>query len=150
MGKFKNTGNAPREGSIKSMGLVSIGLVCGLLVSYGWAAMTPPTEHKGLKVEKLGFVPEESMSAQVGLKGHILLLRRITINPGGQIAKHSAEKTPGVVYVDSGTWTEGRDSGETEHSAGDTFVEDEDTVHWFYNRGAEPAAAYVCDIKPAG
>ena len=149
VGKFQSMVTVPRSGSIKSIGLVSIGLVCGFLVSYGWAGMTPPTEHKGLKVDKLGFVPEESMMAQVGLKGHILLLRRITINPGGQIAKHSAAKTPGVVYVDSGTWTEGRDSGETEHSAGDTFIEDKDTVHWFYNRGDEPAAAYVCDIKPA-
>ena len=94
-----------------------------------------------LEVEKLGFVPAESMAAQVGLDSHILLLRRITINPGGQIAKHSAASTPGVVYMESGTWTEGRDSGETEHSAGDTFIEDKDTVHWFYNRGTEPAAA---------
>ena len=120
------------------------------LVGYGRTAMTPPTEHKGLEVEKLGFVPEESMMAQVGLNGHILLLRRITINAGGQIAKHSAATTPAVVYVESGTWTEGRDSGEIEHSAGDTFIEDKDTVHWFYNRGDEPATAYVCDIKPAG
>ncbi len=135
---------------IKATGLVGIGLICGLLVSHGWAAMTPPSEHKGLKVEKLGSVPEASMVAQVGLEGHILLLRRITIAPGGQIAKHSAAKTPGVVYVASGTWTEGRDSGETDHSAGDTFIEDKDTVHWFFNRGSEPAAAYVCDIKPSG
>ena len=149
-GKFQNTAKAPRQARIKSTGLVSIGLVCGFLVSYGWAAMMPPTEHKGLEVKKLGFVAEESMSAQVGLKGHILLLRKITINPGGQIAKHSHETTPGVVYVDSGTWIEGRESGETEYSAGDTFVEDKDTVHWIYNRGDEPAAAYVCDIKPAG
>ncbi|MDX1529685.1 MAG: cupin domain-containing protein, partial [Gammaproteobacteria bacterium] len=98
----------------------------------------------------LGSVPESSMVAQVGLKGHILLLRRITIAPGGQIAKHSAATTPGVVYVASGTWTEGRDSGEIDHSAGDTFIEDKDTVHWFFNRGSEPAAAYVCDIKPSG
>jgi quercetin dioxygenase-like cupin family protein len=76
-------------------------------------------------------------------------LRRITISPGGQIAKHSAASTPGVVYMESGTWIEERDSGATEHSAGDTFIEDKDTVHWFYNRGEEPASALVCDIKPA-
>lgn len=149
MGKLINMVDLLRAVKIKSTRLVSIGLVGGLLISYGWAAMAPPTEHKGLKVEKLGFVPEESMSAQVGLKGHILLLRKITINPGGQIAKHSAATTPAVVYVDSGTWTEGRDSGETEYSAGDTFMEYNDTVHWFYNRGDEPAMAFVCDIKPA-
>ena len=128
----------------------AIGLALGVIVGQGLAASEPPTEHKDLEVEKLGFVPAESMAAQVGLDSHILLLRRITINPGGQIAKHSAASTPGVVYMESGTWTEGRDSGETEHSAGDTFIEDKDTVHWFYNRGTEPAAAIVCDIKPAG
>lgn len=122
----------------------------GALTGHVIANTTAPSEHKELEVELLGFVPEDSMSAQVGLNGHRLLLRKITINPGGQIAKHSAAKTPGVVYVASGTWTEGRISGETEHSAGDTFVEDKDTVHWFYNRGNEPATAYVCDIKPAG
>ncbi len=125
------------------------GLVVGALGGHGLAQVTPPAEHKGLEVEKLGFVPADSMAAQVGLDGHILLLRRITINPGGQIAEHSAASTPGVVYMESGTWTEGRDSGETEHSAGDTFIEDKDTMHWFYNRGEEPAIALVCDIKPA-
>ncbi len=147
---FQLSARARHAPKIKAAGFIAVGLVSGILMSQGWAAMTPPTEHKGLKVERLGFVPEESMVAQVGLKGHILLLRRITIAPGGQIAKHSAAKTPGVVYVASGTWNEGRDSGETDHSAGDTFIEDKDTVHWFFNRGSEPAAAYVCDIKPAG
>lgn len=139
-----------REARSKTIVFLLIGLLSGSLVGYGWAAASAPTEHQGLTVEQLGFVPEESMSAQVGLDRHILLLRRITIEPGGQIAKHSAESTPAVVYMESGTWTEGRDSGETEHSAGDTFIEDKDTVHWFYNRGAEPATALVCDIKPAG
>ena len=150
MGNFQTTTKAPRAEKTKSTWLVSIGLICGFVISYSWAAMTPPTEHKDLVVEQLGFVPEESMLAQVGLKGHKLLLRKITINPGGQIAKHSAATTPTVVYVASGTWTEGRDSGETNYSAGDTFMEYSDTVHWFFNRGDEPAVGYVCDIKPAG
>ena len=108
-----------------------------------------PTEHAGLTAEKLGAVPAESMAAQVGLGDHILLLRRITIAPGGQIARHSAEATPGVVYIESGAWVEGREDGETVHEAGTTFIEDADTVHWFFNRGDEPASALVCDIKPA-
>ena len=128
---------------------LGMGVILGSSMSVGIAGMSAPTEHMGLEVETLGSVPAESMAAQVGLDNHILLLRRITINPGGQIAKHSAATTPGVVYMESGTWTEGRDSGETEHSAGDTFIEDKDTVHWFYNKGTEPAAAIVCDIKPA-
>jgi len=148
MAKSNPNTDAP-AGALKSIVLLVTGLACGLLMSYGWANMPFPTEHKALKVDVLGLVPEGSMSAQLGLNGHKLLLRRITINPGGQIAKHSHATVPGVVYVASGTWIEGRANGETEHSAGDTFVEDKDTVHWFYNRGDEPAAAYVCDIKPA-
>lgn len=93
MGTFKNTLNTPHGTRIKSTELIFIGPICGFLGSYGWAAMAPPTEHKGLQIEKLGFVPKESMLAQVGLKDHILLLLKITINPGGQIAKHSADKT---------------------------------------------------------
>ena len=134
----------------KSAGLVAAGFLAGSLISYGWAAVSAPTEHAGLKVEKLGVVPTESVKSQVGLDGKVLLLRRITIEPGGQIAKHSAAKVPGVVYMESGTWVEGRDGGEVVHTAGDTFIEDADTVHWFFNRGSEPASAIVCDIKPAG
>lgn len=137
-------------GWARAAGLLTAGLISGLLVSYGWAGISAPTEHKGLEVEELGHVPAQSMAAQVGLDNHKLLLRKITINPGGQIAKHSAATTPGVVYMLSGAWTEGREGGEVEHSAGDTFIEDRDTVHWFYNRGDEPAAAIVCDIKAAG
>ncbi len=129
--------------------ILILGSTAMLAFQSGVAQSAPPTKHKGLQVDKLGFVSESSMSAQIGLKGYILLLRRITIDPGGQIARHSAATTPGVVYMDTGTWIEGRDSGETVYAAGETFVEDNKTVHWFYNRGDEPAAAYVCDIKPA-
>lgn len=125
--------------------------LCAIIASGGVATADEafPTEHKGLAVEKLGEVSADSMGRQVGLDGHVLLLRRITIEPGGQIAHHSAAKVPGVVYMESGAWTEGRESGETVHAAGETFIEDADTVHWFYNRGDEPASALVCDIKPA-
>ncbi len=50
-----------------------------------------------------------------------------------------------LLFMENGTWTEGRDSGETNPSSGDTFIEDKDTVHWFYNRDEEPATALFCD-----
>jgi quercetin dioxygenase-like cupin family protein len=127
------------------------GLAFGAIGGQGLAQVAPPTEHKGLNVETLGVISEESIKAQVGLEGHILLLRAITIEPGGQIAKHSHEKVPGLVKVISGEWIEGSESGEKAFDA-DTpmaIVEDKDTVNWFYNRGTEPATAIVCDIKPA-
>ena len=48
------------------------GLTFGVIGGQGLAQVAPPTEHKGLEVEKLGFVPAESMAVQVGLDGHIL------------------------------------------------------------------------------
>jgi quercetin dioxygenase-like cupin family protein len=132
-------------------GCVFAGLTVGALGAQGLAQAVPPTEHKGLKVETLGTIPEESMKATVGLEGHILLLRAITIEPGGQIAKHSHEKVPGLVKVIDGAWVEGQESGETtfETNTQKAITEDETIVHWFYNRGSKPATAIVCDIKPA-
>ncbi len=127
------------------------GLALGVIGGQGLAQVAPPTEHKGLSVETLGVIPEDSIKAQVGLEGHILLLRAITIAPGGQIAKHSHAKVPGLVKVISGEWIAADASGETAFDA-DTkaaILEDKDTVNWFFNRGTEPATAIVCDIKPA-
>jgi len=109
-----------------------------------------PTEHKDLKVEQLAVVPEESMARQLGVEGRILLARRITILPGGQIARHSHESVPGIVFMESGAWVEGTEAGDIVHSTGSVFIEDADTTHWFYNPGDEPASALVFDIKPAG
>lgn len=114
------------------------------------AAATAPTEHKGLKVAALGHVSAKSMQATLGLEGHKLQLRAITIGPGGQIASHSHKTRPGLVKVIEGEWIEGRQSGEVTFAAGqpETIIEDEDTTHWFFNRGNKPATALVCDIVP--
>ncbi len=131
---------------------MAAGLAVGIIGTRGLAQDPPPSEHKGLEVKKLGVVSAESMKATVGLEGHILLLREITIEPGGQIAKHSHEEIPGLVKVIDGAWVEGQEGGEATFDAGGeaAIVEDETTVHWFYNRGSEPATAIVCDIRPAG
>ena len=137
--------------TLLAVGCLAAGLALGIIGAQGLAQSEPPTEHKGLTVETLGVIPEESMKATVGLDGHILLLRAITIAPGGQIAKHSHETVPGLVKVIDGAWVEGKDSGEATFDADteEAIIEDETTVHWFYNRGSEPATAIVCDIKPA-
>lgn len=129
------------------------GIACGagLLALAGHSAIAAapaPAEHKGLAVETLGIIDSASMKATLGLEGHKMQLRAITIEPGGQIAKHSHEMRPGLVKVIDGEWIEGRSSGEigfkaTENNA---ILEDEETTHWFFNRGDKPATALVCDI----
>jgi uncharacterized cupin superfamily protein len=129
----------------------AIGVALGVIGSRSLAQVAAPTEHKGLQMEALWMVSEDSMEKQIGLTGYKLQLREITIEPGGQIAKHSHETRPGLVKVISGTWTEGRPSGEMDFAAAEPLgiLEDSETVHWFWNRGSEPAAAIVCDIVPA-
>ena len=127
------------------------GLGLGIIGGIALAQVAPPTEHKGLKVDALGVISEQSMKTTIGLEGRVLQLRAITIEPGGQIAKHSHETRPGLVKVISGEWIEGRDSGENAFGASTpgALIEDENTVHWFWNRGDTPATAIVCDIVPA-
>lgn len=127
------------------------GLALGAIGGHGLAQVAPPTEHKGLTVEKLGVVPAESMKATVGLEGYILRMRTITIEPGGQIAKHNHATRPGLVRIISGELIEGRPSGEESFDAATpkAIIEGEDTVHWVWNRGSEPVTAIACDIAPA-
>ncbi len=139
----------------RSLGVIALSLMVaaglGMAGGYALAQSTPPTEHKGLQVVSLGFVPEPSMRQQIGLSGYKLQLREVTIEPGGQIAKHSHAARPGVVMVTNGDMVEGRASGETVYSATDNagLIEDYNTVHWVWNRGDTPARAVVCDIVPA-
>jgi quercetin dioxygenase-like cupin family protein len=131
------------------LGVAAGGMIASL-VSAAIAASPAPTEHKGLSVETLGVIPPSSMQAAVGLAGYKLQMRAITIAPGGHIARHSHANRPGLVKVIDGEWVEGRDSGEVVFAADKPVanIEDENTTHWFFNRGGEPATAIVCDIVP--
>ena len=148
----RNTADFRRSVAVPALVLTAaLGIALGFAGSRALALMTAPSEHKGLKVAALGAIPEASMEAQIGLAGYKLQLREITIAPGGQIAKHSHEGRPGLVKVIDGTWTEGRPGAEMDYaaSAAEGILEDHGTVHWFWNRGDEPATAIVCDIVAA-
>jgi quercetin dioxygenase-like cupin family protein len=131
------------------LAVLGIGVFIGF--AYGASHREPPTKHKGVSVAKLGVLSEASLKAQVGLSGHIMQLREITLAPGGAIAKHSHAKRPGLVWTLSGSWTEGRASGEIGYPATKkvAIVEDESTEHWFWNDEKEPVTVAVCDIVPA-
>lgn len=112
--------------------------------------MEPPSEHKDVGVETLGVLPGASIKKQIDLNGYVLQLREITLEPGGQIARHSHAARPGLVYTLSGSWTEGRPSGARDYPAGEktAILEDAGTDHWFYNREDEPVTVVVCDMVP--
>ena len=132
-----------------SVAAVALGI---FLVHAVQAQRQPPAEHKGVSVVSLGVLSEASLEAQLGLEGYKMQLREITLAPGGQIARHDHYKRPGLVWTLSGSWVEGRPTGEKEYPASlkRAIVEDEKTDHWFWNDGSEPARVVVCDIVPAG
>jgi quercetin dioxygenase-like cupin family protein len=148
--KRKNNGRGLFRLSAISAVSAGIGLMLGVWGGQGIAEAPVPVEHKGLEVTTLGVLGEQSMYKQIGLAGYVLQLREITVEPGGQIAKHSHENRPGIAKVLSGVWTEGRSTGDTLYDADSSgLLESEDTIHWFFNNGNEPATAIVCDIVPA-
>ncbi len=146
--------NRQNKGMSRAASLLAVAVVSALIGGIGGqilAQMKGPTEHKGISVTELGQIDEDSLLAQIGLKGYVLRLRAITIEPGGQIKDHSHATRPGLVKMISGTWIEGRPDGEYEFKAGEdtSILEHKDTVHWVYNRGNVAATALVCGIAPS-
>lgn len=150
------TRNRNRTKSLKPAVATLAALGVGLLIgnSYGGGSQLPtetPTEHQGVSVVNLGVVPEASLQEQIGLSGHILQLREITLQPGGVIAMHSHANRPGLAWTLEGTWTEVREDGAREYPDTEmvAIIEDETADHWFYNHGTVPVRVAVCDINPA-
>ena len=134
-----------------------VAIVCGVaglaagVIGSSVAQMAAPTENKGIAVEPLGTVTEDSLKAQIGLEGYILQMRVVSVAPGGQIRKHDHATRPGLVKMLKGEWVEGTPAGErTLRATSNTvLVERKDTVHWIYNRTDKFATGLVCGISKA-
>jgi len=61
------------------------GILLGAVGSEVIARMKGPSKHKGISVTNLGTISEESLTAQLDIKGFVLRLRAATIVPGGHI-----------------------------------------------------------------
>lgn len=129
---------------------VALGLTIGVAGGIGLAMQAPPTENIGVSLQGMAEIPAQMVERAVGLEGHHLMVRLLTVAPGGQIRKHDHIGRPGLVAMVSGELVDGREEGEIIYSAENAaaIVEDEDTVHWLFNRGNEPARAVLCDLRP--
>ena len=136
------------NGKALSINLAVLGLGLGLALAQGQTQRQAPAEHEGVSVVALGEVKPASLKKQIGLEGYRMQLREITVAPGGAIAEHSHANRPGLVKTISGAWTEVRGDKEIFYPASkpEALVEDENTVHWLYNDGTEPAVAIVCGL----
>ena len=87
------------------------------------------------------------LSAQIkGLQGYDIRARRIIVPAGGTIAEHEHASRPGIVYVLSGEITEYRGNKTFHLKAGDSVVEDAQTVHAYKNISKQPCVLIAFDI----
>ncbi len=126
--------------------ILCLGLALGM--AQGQAKRQPPAEHEGVSVVALGALKPSSLKIQLGIEGYTMQMREVTVAPGGAIAEHSHANRPGLVKTISGSWVEVRGDEEIHYPAKKqaALVEDENTVHWLYNDGSEPAVAIVCGL----
>jgi quercetin dioxygenase-like cupin family protein len=105
----------------------------------------PAPETKGVAVRVLATV---DLAREVeGMDGRQLLMRMVTIEPGGVFGPiHDHVGRPGVVYILQGTITDHRDGVATEYGPGPGWPEDRATTHWLENRGTIPAIEVSVDI----
>ena len=129
-----------------NLAILSLGLALGL--AHGQTKRQPPAKHEGVSVVPLGDLKPSSLKIQLGLEGYRMQMREVTVAPGGAIAEHSHANRPGLVKTVSGSWIEVRGNKEIPYPASkpEALVEDENTVHWLYNDGTEPAVAIVCGL----
>jgi quercetin dioxygenase-like cupin family protein len=104
------------------------------------------TAHKDVAEKLLGQV--DLSKEKVGIAGHHLRTRRLDIKPGGEVAWHSHEDRPALIYVVSGSITEysSHCSVPIVHNAGDLSVESAGLSHWWKNTGKDPVVLISSDI----
>ncbi len=131
---------------IINLAVLSLGLALGLV--HGQTKRQPPEKHESVSVVALGELKPSSLKIQLGLEGYRMQMREVTVAPGGAIAEHSHATRPGLVKTVSGSWIEVRGDKEIPFPASkpEALIEDENTVHWLYNDGTEPAVAIVCGL----
>lgn len=104
------------------------------------------TAHKDVKEELLGQI--DLSKEKVAVPDHHFRMRRLEIQPGGEVAWHSHEDRPALIYVISGKITEYSSHCEVPivHGPGDLSVEQGGLSHWWKNTGKKPVVLISADI----
>jgi quercetin dioxygenase-like cupin family protein len=104
------------------------------------------TAHKDVSEKLLGQI--DLSKEKVAVAGHHLRMRRLDIKPGGEVAWHSHEDRPALIYVVTGAVTEyaSNCSVPIEHKAGELSVEQGGLSHWWKNNTKEPVVLISADI----
>ena len=113
------------------------------------AAATKPgrTAAKGVTDKVLSQI--DLAGEKVALKGHLMRVRKLEVQPGGIVPWHSHEDRPALIYIMSGEIHEYASNCAVPilHKAGEVARETHATAHWWKNDGKTPAVLLSFDIR---
>ncbi len=103
------------------------------------------TAHKGVTEKLLGEIDLANEKIAVG--GRHFRMRRLEVAPGGEVAWHSHDERPALIYIVSGKITEYAStcSVPIQHVAGDLSIESH-LSHWWKNNSNKPTVLISADI----
>jgi len=83
------------------------------------------------------------------IEGRELRFRKLTIEPGGIVPRHSHDDRPALIFVQQGEIVEYASNcvDPIVHKAGDIRPEVSGTSHWWKNLGKETVILYVGDVR---
>lgn len=86
---------------------------------------------------------------KVALKGHLMRVRKLEVQPGGIVPWHSHADRPALIYVASGEIYEYASNCAVPilHKAGEVARETHATAHWWKNDGKAPVVLLSFDIQ---
>lgn len=104
------------------------------------------TAHKNVTEKLLGAI--DLSKEKVAVAGRSFRMRRLDIQPGGEVAWHSHEDRPALIYVVSGSITEysSHCSEPIVHQTGDLSLEQSGLSHWWKNTTKKPVVLISADI----
>lgn len=104
------------------------------------------TAHKDVAEKLLGQI--DLSKEKVAVAGHHFRMRRLDVKPGGEVAWHSHEDRPALIYVVSGTITEysSHCAVPIVHKTGELSLEQAGLSHWWKNTSKEPVVLISADI----
>lgn len=104
------------------------------------------TAHKDVAEKLLGQI--DLSKEKVAVAGQHFRMRRLDIQPGGEVAWHSHEDRPALIYVVSGAITEysSHCAVPIVHKTGELSIEQGGLSHWWKNTSKKPVVLISADI----
>lgn len=102
--------------------------------------------HKGVAEKLLGQI--DLSKENIAIAGHHFRMRRLDIQPGGEVAWHSHRDRPALIYVVSGTITEysSHCAVPIVHKTGELSIEQAGLSHWWKNTSKGRVVLLSADI----